>query len=69
MGMSFRFVVIALVLYYLQRRCKGQGNFRILDFSIPVYDNPPVGKNRRTEDQHLINQRYLNFDYIILTQL
>ncbi|GAB4326847.1 MAG: hypothetical protein OHK0047_12510 [Leptolyngbyaceae cyanobacterium] len=45
-GMSFRFVVIALVLYYLQRRCRGQGNLRTLDFPIPVYDNPPRRKKQ-----------------------
>lgn len=43
-GMTFRFVVIALVLYYLQRRCGGQGNIRKLRFPIPVYDNPPRQK-------------------------
>jgi membrane protease YdiL (CAAX protease family) len=40
-GMSFRFLVIALVLYYLQLRSGGQGNLHTLDFPIRIYDNPP----------------------------
>ena len=40
-GMFFRFVVIAMVLYYLQLRCQRQGNIKILDFPIKIYDNPP----------------------------
>ena len=39
-GMAFRFVIMALVLYYLQRRCHGQGEIKSLTFPIKVYENP-----------------------------
>mgnify|MGYP001374616482 CR=1 FL=1 len=40
-GMTFRFVVIALLLYYLHRRCSRQGEIKSLTFPIKVYDNSP----------------------------
>lgn len=39
-GMAFRFMIMALVLYYLQLRCHGQGNIKSLTFPIKVYENP-----------------------------
>ena len=39
-GMAFRFVIMALVLYYLQLRCHGQGEIKSLTFPIKVYENP-----------------------------
>lgn len=39
-GMIFRFVIMAMVLYYLQRRCHGQGEVKSLTFPIKVYENP-----------------------------
>ena len=39
-GMFFRFVIMALVLYYLQCRCNGQGEVKSLTFPIEVYENP-----------------------------
>jgi membrane protease YdiL (CAAX protease family) len=40
-GMSFRFVVIAMVLGYLYLRAGRQGNVARLEFPIAVYVNPP----------------------------
>ncbi len=40
-GMLFRFVVIALVLYYLYLRAGRRGNIARLEFPIAVYANPP----------------------------
>jgi len=40
-GMAFRFVVIAMLLYYLYLRAGRQGNVARLDFPIKVYANPP----------------------------
>lgn len=40
-GMSFRFVVIAMVLGYLYLRAGRQGNLARLEFPIAVYANPP----------------------------
>ena len=40
-GMTFRFVVIAMVLYYLYLRAGRRGNVARLDFPIKVYANPP----------------------------
>lgn len=40
-GMAFRFVVIALVLFYLYLRAERRGNVARLDFPIEVYANPP----------------------------
>jgi hypothetical protein len=42
-GMSFRFVVIALTLYYLYLRAGKRGEFKTLTFPIKIYDNPPRG--------------------------
>jgi len=39
-GMIFRFVIMAMVVYYLQLRCNGQGDLKTLDFPIKVYENP-----------------------------
>jgi hypothetical protein len=39
-GMAFRFVVTALLLYYLHLCCGRQGNIRTRDFPIKIYDNP-----------------------------
>lgn len=46
-GMAFRFVVIAMVLYYLQLRSGKQGEPKSLTFPIKVYDNP--GRPERME--------------------
>lgn len=43
-GMFFRFVVIAMVLYYLHLRCGRKSNIARLDFPITIYDNPPGAK-------------------------
>jgi membrane protease YdiL (CAAX protease family) len=40
-GMTFRFVVIAMVLGYLYLRAGRRGNFARLDFPFAVYANPP----------------------------
>jgi uncharacterized protein len=40
-GMTFRFVVIALVLGYLYLRAGRRGNLARLEFPIAVYANPP----------------------------
>ncbi len=40
-GMAFRFVVIALVLYYLYLRAGRRGSVKRLEFPIKVYANPP----------------------------
>lgn len=40
-GMAFRFVVIALVLFYLYLRAERRGNLARLEFPIGVYANPP----------------------------
>lgn len=40
-GMMFRFVVIALLLWYLQLRCGGRGRLATLEFPIATYLNPP----------------------------
>jgi membrane protease YdiL (CAAX protease family) len=42
-GMAFRFVIMAMVYYYLQWRCQGQGDLKSLEFPIKVYENPPKG--------------------------
>jgi len=48
-GILFRFVVIALVLWYLNRRANRRGNFTLLDFPIAIYDNPTREQKRRRE--------------------
>ncbi|MCB9103034.1 MAG: CPBP family intramembrane metalloprotease [Anaerolineales bacterium] len=40
-GMIFRFVIMAMVIAYLQWRCGGRGNTKTLEFPIKVYANPP----------------------------
>jgi membrane protease YdiL (CAAX protease family) len=42
-GMAFRFVIMAMVYYYLQWRCQGRGNLKSLEFPIKVYENPHKG--------------------------
>lgn len=42
-GMVFRFVIMAMVIFYLQRRCGGRGDARNLEFPIKVYENPARG--------------------------
>ncbi|MBE9111543.1 CPBP family intramembrane metalloprotease [Nodosilinea sp. LEGE 07298] len=49
-GMFFRFVVIAMVLYYLHRRCDRQGDIKHLNFPISIYDNPPRRKSGDTPE-------------------
>jgi hypothetical protein len=39
--MTFRFVVIAMVLGYLYLRAGRRGNLARLEFPITVYENPP----------------------------
>jgi uncharacterized protein len=39
-GMASRFVVIALLLFYLHWRSHRQGEIKSLDFPIKIYDNP-----------------------------
>jgi len=39
-GIVFRFVIMALVIWYLQRRCNNKGNAQSLTFPIKVYENP-----------------------------
>ncbi|MCB0090168.1 MAG: CPBP family intramembrane metalloprotease [Caldilineaceae bacterium] len=39
-GMFFRFVIMAMVLFYLQRRARGHGDPKTLDYPIPAYENP-----------------------------
>lgn len=39
-GMLFRFVIMALLLWYLQRRSAGQGDIKSLTFPIKAYHNP-----------------------------
>ncbi|MCB0088655.1 MAG: CPBP family intramembrane metalloprotease [Caldilineaceae bacterium] len=41
-GMFFRFVIMAMVLFYLQRRAHGQGDPKTLEYPIPAYENPKV---------------------------
>ncbi|MCB0198054.1 MAG: CPBP family intramembrane metalloprotease [Anaerolineae bacterium] len=40
-GMAFRFVIMAMVIAYLQYRCGGRGDAKTLEFPIKVYANPP----------------------------
>jgi membrane protease YdiL (CAAX protease family) len=49
-GMAFRFVVIALVLYYLYLRAGRRGNVAWLDFPIKVYANPPRPRQTPASD-------------------
>jgi membrane protease YdiL (CAAX protease family) len=39
-GMAFRFVIMVMVIFYLQWRCNRQGDAKTLEFPIKVYDNP-----------------------------
>lgn len=39
-GMTFRFVIMAMVYFYLQWRCQRQGDLKSLEFPIKVYENP-----------------------------
>jgi len=50
-GMAFRFVVIALLLYYLHLRAGRRGNVARLDFPIKVYANPPRPRQARASDE------------------
>lgn len=44
-GIFFRFVIMALVVWYLQRRCNGKGAVKSLTFPIKVYENPGHAAN------------------------
>jgi membrane protease YdiL (CAAX protease family) len=39
-GMTFRFIIMAMVIFYLQWRCGGRGEAKTLEFPIKVYANP-----------------------------
>jgi len=40
-GMAFRFIIIAMIIYYLQLRCHNRGDIKTLEFPIKIYKNPP----------------------------
>lgn len=50
-GMAFRFVVIAMVLYYLYLRAGRKGSIARLEFPIKVYANPPRPRTPAVSDQ------------------
>ncbi|MFZ1771934.1 MAG: CPBP family intramembrane glutamic endopeptidase [Caldilinea sp.] len=57
-GMASRFVVIALLLYYLYWRSHRKGSIERLDFPIKIYDNP---SRREQEQQRASSDAQLTF--------
>lgn len=45
-GMLSRFVVVGLVLYFLNLRCGRQGDLKMLSYPIKIYDNPTREQKR-----------------------